>query len=78
MYPWNANNINFEKYLGKNLGVKSTVDQHYSTNNSLNLNTFRDNIVGPDILAKCNNFDHTKKLHLFLKNLKHYLMYTIY
>lgn len=53
----------------KNLAAKSTVDQHCSTNNSINLNTFCD-IVGPDILAKCNNYDQTKKMTSTFKELE--------
>lgn len=63
LYPWNPNNINFDKCLGKSqVVIESTTDiiNSLSSNNNLNLNTFY-NVVGPEIVTKLNSFDNTSE-----------------
>lgn len=54
LYPWNPNNINFDKCLGTNL--VAAVDKHCLTENNLNFEKFCE-IVGPEIVTKCNTFN---------------------
>lgn len=54
LYPWNPNNINFDKCLGTNL--VAAVDKHCLTENNLNFENFCE-IIGPEIVTKCYTFN---------------------
>lgn len=59
LYPWNPDNINFNKCLGKNLVVTEPVDDtNILSSDILDLNTYC-NIVGPDIVTQFDNIDNT-------------------
>lgn len=67
LYPWNPNNINFDKCLGKN--VVAAVDDNFLIENKLNFIKFCD-IVGPEIVMKCNTFNYSKEIIPISKELQ--------
>lgn len=67
LYSWNLNNINFDKCLGKNL--VAAVNEHCLTENNLNFDTFYD-IVGPEIVMKCNTINYSKEMTPISKELQ--------